>query len=235
LSYFESRLPVKFQNFSDFKKRLDVCEDLGIQNLILELENNTDKSSLDLRKKIKAESKIQIYFRGNLRVNNIKDFKVKIKKLSKFYDILSVESLNRDVQLMGARDSRVAIISFSDPEIIKTLTPGVISLTKQNNTFIEFSLAPILVRNKTVQSKNFRNLYKFTHMALKLKANFIISGNFLDVFDYRHPRTFVSICYSLLGIPMNSVKDACLKNPKIIVENKLSKKNNGFEPEVKII
>ncbi|MHA2184375.1 MAG: RNase P subunit p30 family protein [Promethearchaeota archaeon] len=235
MSYFESRLPVNLQNFNDSKKRLEICEDLGIRNLILDLEDNTDRSFLDLREKIEAESKIKIYFRGNLRTNNIEDFKVKIKKLSRFYDILSLESLNREVQLIGAKDSRVDIVSFSDPEILKTLTPGVISLSKQNNTFIEFSLAPILVQNKTAQSKNFRNLYKFTHMALKLKANFIISGNFLDMFDYRHPRTFISICYSLLGIPISLAKDACLKNPKIIVNKKSIKIENGFEPEVKLI
>jgi RNase P/RNase MRP subunit p30 len=228
-------LPVNLQNFNDFKKRLEICEDLGIKNLILELENNRNRSSLELRKKIKTDSKIKIYFRGNLRVNNIEDFKVKIKKLSKFYDIISVESLNREVQLMGAKDSRVNIVSYSDPEILKTLTPGVISLTKQNNAFIEFSLAPILVQNKTVQSKNFRILYKFIHMALNLKANFIISGNFLNMFDYRHPRTFISICYSILGVPMSLAKNACLKNPKIIVDNKSMKSENEFKPEVKII
>ena len=228
-------MAVNLQNLNEFKRRLGICEELGIRNLFLELVNNTDRVSLDLRRRVKAESKINIYFRGNLRVNNIEDFKVGIKKLSKFYDIISVESSNREVQLMGAKDSRVAIVSFSDPEIIKTLTPGVISLTKQHNTFIEFSLSPILVRNKTIQSKNFRNLYKFTHLALKLKANFIISGNFIEIFDYRHPRTFISICYSLLGVPMNSAKDACLKNPKIIVENLKDNRKNRFEPEVKII
>ena len=72
-------------------------------------------------------------------------------------------------------------------------------------------------------------------MALKLKANFIISGNFLNMFDYRHPRTFISICYSLLGVPMSSAKSACLKNPKIIVDNKSMKNENKLEPEVKII
>jgi len=152
-----------------------------------------------------------------------------MRKFNNFPDILSIESLNREVQLQCSKDSRVDIISFSDPEIIKTLTPGVISLTKQNNTFIEFSLAPIMVNNKTIQSKNFRNLYKFTQLALRSKANYIISGNFMNLFDYRHPRALISICCSLLEIPLSIAKKAYITNPKMLVEKTKISYNNKFK------
>ncbi|MFX0080157.1 MAG: RNase P subunit p30 family protein [Candidatus Hodarchaeota archaeon] len=218
MSYFESRLPVDIKNIDEVKKRLEFCRELGIKNIILEPKNDIEKVPIDIRQKIENKSNVNVYFRINLRVKTIEEFKKKIKKFNNFRDILSIESLNREVQLQCSKDSRVDIVSFSDPEIIKTLTSGVISLTKQNNIFIEFSLAPIMVNNKTIQSKNFRTLYKFIHIALKSKANYIISGNFMNLFDYRHPRALISICNSLLEIPINIAKKAYITNPKMLIE-----------------
>ena len=229
MSYFESRLPVDIENIDEIKNRLKFCEQLGIKNIILEPKNEIDRVPSDIRCKVENELKINIYFRINLRLKTIEEFKKKIKKFNNFKDILSIESLNREVQLQCSKDSRVDIVSFSDPEIIKTLTPGVISLTKQNNTFIEFSLAPIMVNNKTIQSKNFRNLYKFTQLALRSKANYIISGNFMNLFDYRHPRALISICHSLLEIPLSIAKKAYITNPKILIEKTKISYNNKFK------
>ena len=235
MSYFESRIKVNFKNFDDVKFRIKFCEKLGINNIILEPKDNIERIPSSLKKNLRENSRINIFFRNNLKLNNIEDFKRRIKKYSNFSDIVSVESLNREVQLHSARDSRVDIVSFSDPEIIKTLTPGVISLTKQNSTFIEFSLASIMVRNKRIQSKNFRNLYKFTQLALKLKANFVISGNFINLFDYRHPRALVAVCHSLLGIPMNFAKKAFIQNPKKLVEKTQKLFEIKFKQGVKLI
>ncbi|MBY8983812.1 MAG: hypothetical protein KGD65_01970 [Candidatus Lokiarchaeota archaeon] len=235
MTYFESRIPVDSKDFNEIEKRIDICEKLGIRNIIFEPKNGIEIVPSDFRKRVQNISKVNVFFRINLRVNRIEDFRAKIKKYGNFTDILSIESSNKEVQLQSAKDSRVDIVSFSDPEIIKTLTPGVISLTKQNNSFIEFSLAPIMVRNKAVQSKNFRNLFKFTQLALKLKANWIISGNFTDLYDFRHPRALLSICNSLLGIPMNLAKRAYIINPQILIKKSKDQNDAIIEPGVKLI
>jgi RNase P/RNase MRP subunit p30 len=235
LTYFESRIPIKIDDFDEIEKKINICKNLGIKNIILEPKNGIEIIPSDFRKRVQNESNVNIFFRINLRINKIEVFRAKIKKYSNFTDILSIESLNKEVQLQSAKDSRVDIISFSDPEIIKTITPGVISLTKQNNSFIEFSLAPIMVRNKAVQSKNVRNLFKFMQLAFKLKANCIISGNFTNSFDFRHPRALVSVCNSLLGISMNLAKEAYISNPKILVEKTRNHKDEIIEPGVKLV
>jgi RNase P/RNase MRP subunit p30 len=235
LTYFESRVPVNFNDFDELEQKIDICDNLGIKNIIIEPKNNIEIVSSDFKERVQNISKVNIFFRINLRIKKIEDFRKKIKKYSNYSDILSVESLNKEVQLKSAKDSRVDIVSFSDPEIIKTLTPGVISLTKQNNSFIEFSLAPIMVRNKALQSKNFRNLFKFTQSALKLKANFIISGNFADLYDFRHPRALLSICNSLLGIPMNLAKKAYILNPKILIKKGKVQNDELIESGVKLV
>ncbi|MFX0137288.1 MAG: RNase P subunit p30 family protein [Candidatus Hodarchaeota archaeon] len=235
MSYFESRLPANFNDINDIRERLGICEKLGIKNVILEPQNNQLSIPLKFKDRIKKETRLNIFFRINLKFNNQEDFKSKIKNFNNFTDILSIESLNKEVQLRAARDSRVDIVSFSNLEIIKTLTPGVISLTKQNNSFIEFSLAPIMERNKINQSKNFRTLYKSIQLALKLKANCIISGNFNDIYDFRHPRALVSVCYSLLGIPLDIAKKIFYLNPISLLDRIQKRYNKSIEPDVRLI
>ncbi|MFX1257445.1 MAG: RNase P subunit p30 family protein [Promethearchaeota archaeon] len=236
MSYFESRLKANFEDIKDIKLRLKICEELGIKNVILEPKNNLNKISSDLKKKIENETNIRVYYRINLKPNSVEFFKKKIKKYNNFPDILSVESLNKEVQIHAARDSRVDILSFSDQEIMKTLTPGVVSLIKQNKSFIEFSLAPIMVKKKPIQSKNFRNLYRFTKLVRELKANFILSGNFEELFDLRHPRAMMSISYSLLDIPLREVKKIFKDNPRIIL-GRVQKRQSPiiFEGGLKLI
>ncbi len=236
MSYFESRLSVDFNDFKSILNKLDFCKELGIKNVILAPKNNIVEIPVELKEKIKNENlKINVFFRINLDVENINELRKKIKKLDNFNDILSVESLNKEVQIQAARDSRVDIISFSHQETLKTLTPGIISLTKQNNSFIEFSLAPIMVLNKATQSKNFRNLYRSIQLALKLKANCIISGNFENVYEFRHPRALISICHSLLGLSLDNAKKVFNLNPRLLLERTRKRSTRNFEQEVKLI
>lgn len=236
MPYFESRLKINSNDFDDIKSKLEFCERLGIRNLILEPVNTFTQISLELREKIVQQTKLNIFFRYNLKLNKINDFKNIIKNYNNFPYILSIESQNKQIQINAARDSRVDIVSFSDETILKTLSQGVISLTKQNNSFIEFSLAPIMVRNKALQSKNFRYLYKFIQLAYSLKANIIISGNFDDLFDLRHPRSLLSICHSLLDIPLNNAKKFFMDNPKLLIEKVQNRKhNNSIESGIRII
>jgi RNase P/RNase MRP subunit p30 len=235
LSYFESRLPINLNNTNETFKKLEFCDKLGIKNIILEPRDEIYIIPIKIKEKIKRNTDLNIFFRINLRLDNLKIFKKRIKQYNNFSDILSVESLNKEVQLRASRDSRVDIISFSNPQIIKTLTPGVISLSKQNNSFIEFSLSSIMTTKKASQSKNFRNLYRYIQMALKHKANCIISGNFNYLYDLRHPRALISICNSLLDISLDKAKKIFLKNPGLLLERSKKHHNYSIESDIKLI
>lgn len=236
MSYFESRLKINLENINEIKKKLEFCDKLGIKNLILEPLKNVKEISIDLKERIKKDTKINIYYRINLSPKNLDDFKKTIKNYNHFPEILSVESLSREVQIHAARDSRIDILSYSNQNIIKTITPGVISLVKQNNSFIEFSLASLMIKNKSIQSKNFRNLFHFIQLVRKLKANYILSGNFDTLYDFRHPRALISICYSLLEIPLVELKKAFRDNLRTLL-NRVQKRQDQriFEEGVRII
>lgn len=237
LSYFESRLKVDFDNFNEIRLKLEFCEKLGLKNLILEPKNKIRSIDSDLKSKIENVTALNIFFRFNLIPNSLHEFKKDLELFRAFPYILSVETQDKEIQLHAAKDSRIDVITFSEPEIIKTITPGVISLASQNNTFIELALAPILVpKNKTIQSKNFRNLYRFVQFSDKLKGNYIICGNFDDIYDLRNPRALISICNTLLGMPLNKAKQGFSDNIiKLLEKVELRRDKSIIETGVRII
>lgn len=212
MSYFESRLKINLNDFAEIERKLKFCQELRITNLILEPKNDVVKLNSELKQRISKISTLNLYYRINLRPNSLNDLKKRIQTYNNFSDIISVESMDKNIQIQAAKDSRVDIISFSDQNVIKTISPGIISLTKQNRSFIEFSLAPVMAKNQAVQSRYLRILYRAVQLALQLKVNYIISGNFDDLFKLRHPRALISVCHTLLGIPLLSAKKAFSEN-----------------------
>lgn len=236
MSYFESRLRLNLEDIEEVEKKLEICKKLGIKNLVLESIKPQEKIPAEIKQRIKNEKSIKFYFRVNLTPSNIKDFKNTIKNYNNFSEIISVETSNKEVQIHAARDSRVDILSFSDQNILKTLTPGVISLVKQNHSFIELSLAPIMIRNRTLQSKNLRNLYRFVRLVIKFNTPYLISGNFNELYDLRNPRALVSLCISLLEMPFIEARRAFKDNPRLLLKRiQYRNDKDNYEAGVKLI
>jgi len=236
MSYFESRLRLNLSNFEEVDQKLNLCRDLGIINLILEFENGENEITPELKKKFNQFSTFKIYYRITIKPKNLDDLKRRLKQIKNISDIISVESPDRKVQIQAAKDSRVDLISFSDEDILKTITPGVISLTKQNDSFIEFSLEPIMVKNKAIQSRFLRSLYRALKLAQKLNANYIISGNFNNIYMLRHPRALVSISHTLLDVPLLNAKKAFSENVIALINRAKTRQDKNFiEPGVSMI
>ena len=236
MSYFESRLRVNTSNFKEIEQKLHFCKLLGIQNVIVELENNGEKMRSDLKRRIEEIPNINVKYRTNINPKNLESLIKKLKGIGQSSNIIVIESVDKKIQIQAAKDSRVDVISFSEPAVLKTIFPGVISLTKQNHSFIEFSLAPIIVKNKSLQSKNLRNLYRGVQLANKLNANYIISGNFDDIYSLRHPRALISVCHTLLGISLLRAKNSFSKNVVSLLNRVHMRQDRNFiESGVKII
>jgi RNase P/RNase MRP subunit p30 len=236
LSYFESRLRLNTNNFKEIERKLRFCKLLGIQNVIVELENNREKKQPDLKRRIEEITNINIKYRTTINPKNLESLIKKLKGIGQSSNVIVVESADKKIQIQAAKDSRVDVISFSEQAVLKTIFPGVISLTKQNQSFIEFSLASIMVKNKSLQSKNLRNLYRGVQLANNLNANYIISGNFDDLYSIRHPRALISICHTLLGISVLRAKNSFSKNVVSLLNRVQMRKDKNFiETGVKLI
>jgi len=236
LPYFESRLKLDFEKFSEIKTKLEFCKKLGIKNLIIEPNNGKRNIDPNLENKIEGLSSFNIFYRLNLSPNSLREFKKDLESFSDFPYILSVETRDKEIQLQAAKDSRIDVISFSEPEIIKTITPGIISLVSQNNAFIEFSLSPLFIKNKTIQSKNFRYIYRFVQFIAKLNDNYIISGNFEENYNFRNPRALISICNTLLDIPLIKAKKGFSDNVLKLLKKVESRRDKDIiETGVRVI
>ncbi|TFG16479.1 MAG: hypothetical protein EU531_06355 [Promethearchaeota archaeon] len=236
MSYFESRLRVDFEDLDSVYRVLKFCEKLNISNLVLEPLNNSKYFREEIFHEIRENTNINLFFRFNLKPRTVKEFKKEIKFYQKVPHILSLETQVKEIQIQAAKDSRVHVLSFSDPINMKTATPGLISLAKQNDTYIEFSLAPIMRKNRALQSKNFRILYRFIQLILRMKPNFIISGDFDIPYELRHPRNLSSVCHTLLGIPLDQAKNAFSKNVELLLSKiKSRRKNKLIQPGVRLI
>ena len=204
--------------------------------MIVELENNGEKMRSDLKRRIEEIPSINVKYRTNINPKNLESLIKKLKGIGQSSNIIVIESVDKKIQIQAAKDSRVDVISFSEPAVLKTIFPGVISLTKQNHSFIEFSLAPIIVKNKSLQSKNLRNLYRGVQLANKLNANYIISGNFDDIYSLRHPRALISVCHTLLGISLLRAKNSFSKNVVSLLNRVQMRQDKNFiELGVKLI
>jgi len=236
LSYFESRLRVNTSNFKEIEQKLHFCKLLGIQNVIVELENNGEKMRSDLKRRIEEITYINVKYRTNINPKNLESLIKTLKGIGQSSNVIVVESADKKIQIQAAKDSRVDVVSFSEQAALKTIFPGVISLTKQNQSFIEFSLASIMVKNKSLQSKNLRNLYRGVQLANKLNANYIISGNFDHLYSIRHPRALISVCHTLLGISMLRAKNSFSKNVVSLLNRVQMRQDKNFiETDVKLI
>jgi RNase P/RNase MRP subunit p30 len=236
LSYFESRLRVNFEDIKEVYRVLKFCEKLKLYNLILEPLNNSKNFRDEIFRKIKENSKFNIFYRLSLNPRNLNKFKNELRHYNKFPYIISLDSQEKEIQIQAAKDSRIDVLSYSDPVNMKTATSGVISLAKQNGTFIEFSLAPIMEKNKALQSKNLRLIYRFIQLILRIKPKLIISGNFDTIYNLRHPRNLCSVCHTLLGLPLDNAKMAFSKNVEMLLQKVSARKDNKFiHPGVRLI
>lgn len=212
-----------------------MCEKLGIKNLIIEPINVLILNN-GLKTEINRITSINLYYRINIKPKNFKDYQVSLNSVGKSFDIVSIETDIKEIQIKAAKDSRVDLISFSDIETMKSLTSGVVSLIKQNNSFIGISLVNIMEENKSLQSKNFREIYRTIELVRSLKGNLIINGNFTDLYEIRHPRSLVSICHTLLGMPLDQAKRAFKDNVNLLLQRVKNRNSlNYVEDGIKIL
>ena len=74
MSYFESRLVVDVGNFDVLEKKIDFYKNLNVDNLILEPQKNSNLT-LTLKEKIRDKTNINIFYRFNLQINEVNEFK----------------------------------------------------------------------------------------------------------------------------------------------------------------
>ncbi|TFF95854.1 MAG: hypothetical protein EU544_01870 [Promethearchaeota archaeon] len=237
MSVFESRVRAYTKQRDELEKKISVFRELGVYCLIIDCLDENPKNLSGIFKNLLLENpNMELHFRYTLVYEDIKKFKRELNKFNNYPYILAVESPNVEIYNLAARDSRVDLLSFSELKYLNKVTPGILSLIKQNNKFIEFSFAPLMEDNRVKQSKNFRKLYRFLNLALKAKVRYILSGNFDNIYDFRHPRALMSICMTLLDLNPIQAKEGFQKYPSELIKRINNRKNyKSIEDGVNIL
>ncbi len=145
------------------------------------------------------------------------------QELSEWYKrkcIISVESNNKEILQIAARDGRVDMLSASTIEFQKTLSKGILSLARQNNCVIDFSLTPVLETYSNNRTRLFRVIYRL-FMAAKPNSNLYTLGSNYQIknnpFLLRGPVESMSILNSILKIPKYFTKKILSDNAESLI------------------
>jgi RNase P/RNase MRP subunit p30 len=208
-----------------FRTQVNLIHQLGYQGAIVEIFDETKLKSFSLKwsskKRIPNDQEIKIESLKLLQIESLPLFLVpKItlnpknpdhlkQMLTKWADrkiIIAVESTDKNVLEIAARDGRVDCISLSTIDHWKAITKGILSLAKQNEVFFIISLTPIFEINRSYRSRILRELYKLLQTSKSCLPSFLIGSNTTNNWLYRGPNETIAVMKTILQIAENYAK-----------------------------
>ncbi|MHA1727177.1 MAG: RNase P subunit p30 family protein [Promethearchaeota archaeon] len=218
-------------------EKLQIYRFVGYQRLMLNFEFSecTDYTSrlrfFQNNTNLELFGKIVFHPRS---ISNLKKNLQKIKEFKKF--AVAIESSDKKILTFAANDSRVDILTFYSIDVLRNLTPGIVSLLKQTKTFLEISLIDAICTHKTKRSRVFREIYKILNLVNYREDILLFGGAEKEIRYIRGPREILSIFHAIFNIPLQKCKNILNKNPEILVQRLEQRQNPNFiESGVKII
>lgn len=226
-------------NSTIFDKFIEVYKWVGYQNLFFEVNFPLEFDLSRFINEINMKYKINLFPKTIIRPHSLNHLRDLLSKISQFKNILvAIESTDKDILSFSAHDSRIDIISVTSTDLIKELTPGIISLLKQNSgkKFIEVSLIDAFSSKNYQRSKIFREIYKIISLVVKSQDLIIYGGQELKINHIRGPIEITNIFNTIFEIPLNISKRFVRENPQILI-NKLIQRTdkNYIENGIRII
>ncbi|MHA1519347.1 MAG: RNase P subunit p30 family protein [Promethearchaeota archaeon] len=133
--------------------------------------------------------------------------------LAKWVDkrcIISVQSTDKTILEVAARDGRVDMISLPSMKYFKDLSKGIYSLIKQNRIFIDIHFGELLMSYGNKRTRLLRNYYKIFKQAKPFSHRYIFGSGLTrsdkTLWNLSGPREIGAILTTLLGIPEKHVK-----------------------------
>ena len=248
---------IPFDTNSDrFQQRVAMLYRLGYQGAIVELKNlnqlkifkeqcfpNQQSPKIAppvnitsiLRYK-NPEYSIPLIPRITLQPKNENDLKRQLQEMSQTKIIVVVQSTDKEILEVAARDGRVDILAVPTIEYQKALTKGIISLTQQNACSLEISLTPLLEAEHHARTKIMRMLYRLFLMAKPLSHLFICGSYTTDINLLRGPRECEAILEALFEIPEIFAKKIFRENAEALALRFIKRDQDLFiEPGVEVV
>lgn len=186
------------------------------------------------------KSPILVFPRVTLEPKSASHLKQELARWVSRRCLIAVQSTDKEILEVAARDGRVDMITFPSMEYFKDISKGILSLLKQNRIFIDLHFNELITSYGNKRTRILRNLYKLFKQAKPLTYSYLISlGTHPSKtpFQYfRGPRELGAILISLLELPEVHAKQMLRENGEQLAILYLKRDQKLFiQPGVEII
>ena len=153
-----------------------------------------------------------IVTRKNVSGKNIDEIKRNLPKIRFQYELIGILSETKNILKWAAHDRRIDFIAVNLSANISSIDAALCSLIKQNNKFVELSLAFLLTSGDDKEfSQSLRNGKKLMKLLIQNRIPFIFSMNPKSPLHLRNGSQ-MRFLGELLGVSYNQTKKAVFEN-----------------------
>ncbi|MCE7739694.1 MAG: hypothetical protein KAU62_15145 [Candidatus Heimdallarchaeota archaeon] len=153
-----------------------------------------------------------IVTRKNVSGKNIDEIKRNLPKIRFQYELIGILSETKNILKWAAHDRRIDFIAVNLSANISSIDAALCSLIKQNNKFVELSLAFLLTSGGDKEfSQSLRNGKKLMKLLIQNRIPFIFSMNPKSPLHLRNGSQ-MRFLGELLGVSYNQTKKAVFEN-----------------------
>ncbi len=153
-----------------------------------------------------------IVTRKNISGKNIDEIKRNLPKIRFQYELIGIFSETKNILKWAANDRRIDFFAVDLSSNISSVDAALCSLIKQNNKFVELSLASLLTSCDDKEfSQSLRNGKKLMKLLIQNRIPFIFSMNPKSPLHLRNGSQ-MRFLGELLGVSYNQTKKAVFEN-----------------------
>lgn len=161
-----------------------------------------------------------IVTRKNISGKNIDEIKRNLPKIRFQYELIGIFSETKNILKWAANDRRIDFFAVDLSSNISSVDAALCSLIKQNNKFVELSLASLLTSCDDKEfSQSLRNGKKLIKLLIQNRIPFIFSMNPKSPLHLRNGSQ-MRFLGELLGVSYNQTKKAVFENQfSVLISN----------------
>ena len=194
--------------------KFSLVSPIHMYNLYCDTSYNLEQAITVLRNHLldMDSNQLIIVTRKNVSGNNIDEIKRKLPKIRFQYELIGIFSETKNILKWAANDRRIDFFAVDLSSNISSIDAALCSLIKQNNKFVELSLASLLTSGDDKKfSQSLRNGKKLMKLLIQNRIPFIFSMNPKSPLHLRNGSQ-MRFLGELLGVSYNQTKKAVFEN-----------------------
>lgn len=223
-----------FRSENQIDKILHIISELGYTAICISFKKDFNNVFEKIRQKAEVLD-LEIYRRIDLSPKNVEELKVKLRKVRRKFEIISVKCIDKKICTAAARDRRVDVLNFPTLKALKNFTESTANLAIEGGTAIEICLKLFLDVKGIRRARLIAESRRIAKIALKKGVKMVIDSGAESIFEMRSPQELLSLGY-LLDLPKDDVDLMVSEIPFNIIKTNVLKLSTSFIlPGVEIV